>query len=734
MRDFDDHEKVLAALTACQEAEKDLREQCREAHLFVDKRDGQWEPYWWTASDGKPRYTFDMTSTIVQQIAGTIQRKDFDIKIRPADGATSKTDAIIYDGMVRHIENAGHPAAKHVFATAGRNMVTAGVDGWHIVQDYEQGDSFDQHLCIEPIANYLDCVWFDVGAKKQDMSDAGYCFVLEAIPKDEYEEDYPDGSGQSVPCDRTGNAYYDKADQIVIGQVYYKKETERELVKLNTGEVFVYDDDFKAIEDDLPSVQKEIVGRRTVKDSRVWSRLFDGKDWLDEEEETVFSMLPVIPAYGNFKVFEDKILYRGVVEKLLDPQRVYNYGKSREIEEGALAPRAKYWMTKDQAAGHEATLQTLNTNADPVQFYNADPTAPGPPQQVGGAMINEGLTTLTASMKEIFTDIAGWHAANQGDNPGLQSGIALEKLQDRGDVSTVEYETSMEIAIAQTGRVLVDAIPRVYAGERQVQLLGADGNIKPIVINQEIFDEATQRMVVLNDLSKGKYTVTCSAGPSFQNRQQETVATITEIAAVDPSVLEVGGDVLFGNMSAPGMDLIAARKRAQLVTAGIIPPDQMTPEETQAAEEAAKQPPPPDPNLIIAEAESKKADAQTNKIQVEAQVKSAQLQLAERKEQRETATAQGKMQLQQMELVIRQQQQRFEQMLAMQQQTVEALNMQADTLRILREAMGVEAIVSPTGLEAYREQIEEVTDAQIEPNSATPRLPGPNGADSPAMT
>ena len=99
-------------------------------------------------------------------------------------------------------------------------------------------------------------------------------------------------------------------------------------------------------------------------------RKFDGKDWLDESQETVFDQIPLIPLYANYKIYDNKLIYHGIVEKLMDQQRVLNYSVSREIEESALAPRQKYLMTTDQAAGHEDKLETLNVNIDPVLFYN----------------------------------------------------------------------------------------------------------------------------------------------------------------------------------------------------------------------------------------------------------------------------------------------------------------------------------------------------------------------------
>lgn len=727
MSDFTEHDRIAELLKEAQGADHDMREASRECHLFVDKRDGQWEPYWWQACDGKPRYTFDMTSAIIDQVAGRIQQMDFDIKVRPGDGATSKAEAEVFDGIIRTIE--AQSGANYIYSAAARKMLAGGVDGWHIVQQYADSDSFDQDLMIKPVANWVDSVWLDPNSKRQDASDASYGFVLEAITKDAYKKRFKDGPMVSVSTDRTGTAYYYKADQVVIGQMYYAVEEPRTIVLTSAGRVFEKGPDLEAVIDEMAMTGETIIKERNRPRRVIYSRLFDGKDWLGDPKKTVFSYVPLVPLYGNFKTFEDKITYRGVVEKMLDAQRVYNYTKSREIEEGALAPRAKYWMTQKQAAGHEKQLRTMNTNADPVQFFNVDLDMPGYiPQQNGGAQINQGLIAVSESMRQIMGQVAGMFAASMGDNPGLQSGVAIEKLQDKGDIGTDNYVRSLEIAIAHTGRILVDAIPRAYDTERQMQILGPDGADEVVTINQPIWDIQSQRFVVMNDLSKGRYAVSCTAGPSFRSKQSETVAAITELATVDPSILVEGSDILLNNIPAPGMDLIAARKRRALLNAGVIPQDQMTEQELAELQAAQQQPQPPDPNMVLAEAEVRKAEAQTQRVLVQAQKDQLDIQLRAQKDEREAQEAAAKVALQQrdtmnrereleirqMEALIKQQQAQFDQMMKMQQQTTEAVLTQARALNEIRQAMGADAIISPGGAIAYERQAGEVIKAQSE--------------------
>ena len=614
--DYEDHAKVINLLTAAQGADSDMRDQARDAQLFVSKKDGQWEPYWWNANQNKPRYTFDMTCPIVDQVAGEIEQADFDIRVSPAGGDATKDVALTYDGIIRNLENISN--AKDVYTSAARGMITTGYDGWRIVQKYADDNSFDQDLMIEKIHNFIDRVWFDPAAEQQDKSDARYCFVLHPIAKDEFDKRWPESTGTSVPDDRDGEAYYDKAEVVVIGELLYVEKEERELVLMSNGQTYEADDDFEKVVDDMALVGVTEIKRRKRKVSKVCSRFFDNDGWLGDDKDTVFNRIPVIPVYGNYKIIENKTVYSGVVEKLMDSQRVLNYSMSREIEEGALAPRAKYWMTLTQAAGHEDSLSTMNTNSDPVQFYNVDPEMPGPPQQNGGAMVNPGLRTISEAMRGMIGYSAGMFASNMGDNPGLQSGVAIRSLQNKGDNATFKYNKAVQVAIAATGKVLVDAIPKVYDTERTMRILYEDNSFEMATINQPVIDQQTGEVVMLNDLSQGVYDVICKAGPSFKNRQQETLEMIIEMAKVDPTIMQIAGDVMMQNINSPAADQIAERKRDQMLKAGMIPMSQLTDEEqAQIQQQMEQQGQQQDPASIMAQAEMLKGQAEMARAQIE---------------------------------------------------------------------------------------------------------------------
>jgi len=736
MPDFSKHSVAVEKLTAAQDVETDNRNRAREAHLFVDTRDGQWEQDVIKSRTDQPRYTFDMVNPVIDQLAGEIDKADFDSKVRPAGGEASEETADILDGMIRNIENISN--ASTIYSNAARNMITSGVDGWRVVQKFIDGNSFDQDLIIEPIHNFVDRVWFDPGAEKQDKSDANYCYVLQAMTKDAYDDTFPKGGSQSLSDGRDSNVLHHKKDDIIVGQIYFKEFKTVTIHRMTNLAVYEEDENFKKVRDELAADGVTIDKSRKREKTIVMIRTFDAGGWLDEERKTVFSHIPVVPIYANYKIVENKAIYRGAVEKLLDPQRVLNYSMSREIAEGALAPRAKYWMTNKQVGSHKDTLQTMNTNQDPVQIYEHDPQVQGPPQQNGGAPINPGLREISNGMRVMIQLSAGLPDATMGTNPGLQSGVAIESLQERGDTGTRKYFTSMEMGICHTDRILIDAMPIVYdSTERQVRILGEDGTFDMKVLNKEILDKETKKKVMLNDLSKGTYDVTCKAGKSFKSRQSETVAGMLEIAAVDPTIMQTGGDVFLSNLTAPGSDILAERKRNDLFKAGQIPEKQWTVEEKQqvieAQQAAQNQPPQPDALMVAAQAEVQKAQAETQKAQIEGlkvqlqgqkdqfelSERQANFQLAQNEQQRKNAETQSKISLDQAKFQQSQQQNRVSNILASMQQRVatakneaEIINIQADTMKKIREAAGIDVFTGPGIADNFITQSDIISESQ----------------------
>ncbi|MCP4321453.1 MAG: hypothetical protein GY787_06315 [Alteromonadales bacterium] len=740
MADFTKLDDVLNMIKKAQEAEYDIRENSRTAKSFIIDPDGQWDDDAKNKMADSYRGTFDMCTPIVDQISGEIEQSDFTIKVSPAGSESSMDTAKTLDGLIRNIRNLSN--AEDVFSKASRTNVIQGFDAWEAVQEFVDDDSFDQDLLIKYIPNAIDSVWFDLSAVAQDKHDAMWAVKLVAMPTDEYKDRFPDGSGQSVGQGKRRVREWQKAESVVVGKLYYKKSTKVDLVRMSNGEVYTDDEEFKKIVDELEQAGIVEEDRRTKDKFIVHTRIFDGDEWLDDEEETVFSFIPLIPIYGNYDIVDNKVIFYGKIEKLYDQQRALNYALSRDINDGALSPRAKYWLTAEQMEGYEDTISTLNTNNDPAQLYNHVPDQL-PPQMQGGAQPNAALQTTVANMQQMINTSANSFNAQQGNANALQSGIAGQQQIDQGNIGSIKWFASLQVAVCHTARVLIDAIPRVYDATRQVRILDEDGTGNIVTLNTTVFDEETQQNVEVNDLTKGKYDVVCDYGPAFNSQQKETVQAFLDMAAIDPTFLEQGKDIMLKNLSVPGMDQMAERARRQLFIANQIPEDQLTDKERQeiaeAQAQAAQQPPQEDPLMVAARAEEGKAQAelmksqnQQQQTQIDAQVKMANVQL----EQEKIALEREKLQLDaakfqrageakfntdliqadqnQQKIDLQAQEQQFNSMMKMMEQKQTEMDSAINNLKVLKDAIGADTIIGDTNTQVYKEQADIVLDKQDE--------------------
>lgn len=617
-----------------QESDLDQRENARECDRFLLEKDGQWEDDIARTLDSqkRPRYTFDKVTPVMESMMADVEDMDFGCNVKPQGSGADKDLALTYEGMIRTIQN--NSKADSIFRDACRRLMRRGFDAWMVKAKYADEWSFEQDLYIVPIPNAINRVWGSSAGKKADSSDSDSMYVLTSISRGEYMERWPDRQPVSVDDydeNRDYNSY--QPDVIVIGERYYKKKETIEVAQLSSGEVVKIDEDFEKIRDELAQQGKTVVNTKKAEDFTWYYALFDGKGIIEHDRKTVFKSNPIVTVYGNYEHIgsNSKITYSGFVLKELDAQRVHNYAKSREIEEGALAPRNKFFMTKKQAAGHQDQIARMNVSADPVQFYEPDPAAP-PPYYSQTINANPHLNNLSNQMANDIKEQAGVFSAMQGDFAGRLSEETVRMQIDRGTAATRKWINALINGIRRTCEILVETIPAVYDTKRQFMITGIDGTESEVILNEEVYDNETGKMVKMNDLNKGKYKVVCDAGPAFANRLEAGLDALLKYAAIDPSVVQQGGDVMLKAIDAPLVDQIAQRKRVALLQAGMIPPDQMTDEEKEQMAMAAQQPKAPSVEEILAQAEQMKAQNEQVRIIQTGQIKALELQLKEQQQ------------------------------------------------------------------------------------------------------
>lgn len=647
-RDYTDHAAVLIMVSDAQDSERTRRARCVEAKRFLKDRDGMWDQDSTNKMKGKFKGQFDRCTPIVDGIAGEIEQADFTIRVSPTGGRASTDTAKTIDGLIRNIRNISN--AEAVFNDAARSCIEGGFDAWEIETDWVDGDAMDQDIFIRRIPNANGSVWFDMSSVERSPIDAGWATKLVGLPIFEYRERWPGGGGVSVGDNAKSTNRGDNPKEVVtVGKLYYRKEETIDLVMMTDGAVYRDDDKFKNVQDELAKpTEKDPQGitialndngeekRRKRKSWRIWSRMYDGGDWLADAEETVFDFIPIVPIYGNYDWLENERVYFGVIENLMDPQRVLNYAQSRDIEDGALSPAESIWMTEAQKEGND--YSRMNVDRDPVRIYSDDPAAKTPPFKMAASQVNAGLQTTIANMQETINSSSNTFSAQQGNATSTQSGIAGLQQIEQGNIGTIKWSKALEVALCYTAKVIMGALPRVYDGTRTVRITGEDGTTSMESINKPVFDEQTKTNIILNDLSIADYDAVCVMGPAFNSAQKEAARALEATLAANPALGPVIQDVLFKQRTEPGMDVVAERLRVQAFNNGVIPETQWTDEEREQVQAqqaaAANQPPQQDPLMIAAQAEAQKAQAElqqaANKqteVEITGQIKMADIQL-----------------------------------------------------------------------------------------------------------
>ena len=684
MLDVTSRTDVQAALLSAQESDSDMRLIVKEVEVFLHKKDGQWEQSIINQRGSlRPRYTFDMCNPIVDQVSGPLQRSDFAIKVRPAGGDASKDVAKTYAGLVRNTENLSK-AKTLIYNPAIKQVVATGLAGWKIKQKFADPKSFDQDLILEPITNVIETVWVDEHSLLQDNSDAKMGWELIPMSTADYESKWPEGTRQSVGTDQTTTVYTDKPDFVTVARFYYLKPKKTTLVQMSNGRVYDKDsDEYGKIKDELKDLGITEDGERETEIMTCFQRIYDGSDWLTEEEETVFDGIPLILVYGNFAVIENKKVYSGEVQHNMDAQRVYNYAETKKVEETALSPKSKIMATQKQFAAHKTKWETLNTNNEAVLPYDVDDQNPSPPFRIEGGLVNPGLESVSANMRANIQQSSGMFGANMGDNPFQQSGKALEIQVDQGNEGKEDYFNALVIAYERTAQLLINAYPRLIDTKRQVRLLNQDGTFDMVTLHDMIRDEETQQMVEINDLSQGIYDVTYDVGPGYKNQQQETIDAFLRMGEADPTFIQQGKDIMVNQLNAPGMSDMHERVREGMVQQGGIPESQLTDDEKAQLQEQAQnaQNQGPSPEEMIGQAEMIKAQTDQQTAQFDQQVKGIELQQAQQKLDQDAAKIQQTAQSAQIDA-----------MFTAQKQQMELLTAATDQMATLAKAFGIEGM------------------------------------------
>lgn len=618
-------EEAKERFDRCVEAESDNRDRAIDDLEFRNGEQWPSEVRKDRESDGRPCLTLDRTDQYVRQIINNIRESRPAIKVRGVDDESDPDVAEAINGMIRAIEQSCN--AEIAYDWAAEYAVTMGWGYFRIATEYEYEDSFDQCIKVRRVNNPFT-VYMDPNAEEPDASDAMYAFEVDWVDKEEFDRRWPGVSDQWPEHSMRGveqQQWFEK-NKVRVARYWKVNEEPYTLNMLSDGSVVEGDIDSQVFEiDGVQTEGKDLIERkRKATRRRVTWHLLTGHEEL-EKGEWAGKYIPIVPVLGEELNVEGEKYLRGLIRRMKDAQRQYNYWRSAHTEKVALSPQAPFIGPEGIFKGQKWKLANKRNYA--FLEYDADVARDTGqvPQREMGAQVSAGDVHEMQVASQDLEAISGIHQAGLGHETTDTSGRAVFQRQSASDKSNFHFLDNLSRAMRHAGRIMVDLIPEIYDTERMVTILKPDGEEEKVWLNtsEPYFDEQKGKERQLR-LDVGRYDVAVSIGPSYATQRQEAQAFMLEMLKTIPESGSLVADLLAKNSDAAGADEIAERLKA------MVPPEVLAKENPQVAM-AIKQ----------AQGQVQHLQGQLNQAIQELQKKDMQLQDKTSENQRKMAEAQA---------------------------------------------------------------------------------------------
>ena len=549
MKDQDLYKQICERIKADKDAKREERELMRDDQKFAAGE--QWPEMIAKAreSQGRPIQTINRLPAFIDQIVGDARQNKPSIKVHAGEDGDEDI-AAIYDGLIRAIQNESN--ADFAYDTAVEHTATFGFGAWRIKTDYESEDSFNQIICIERITDPLS-VYFDKNSVLPDYSDARHVTVRVKMTKDDYKARWPKKEEADYNFDDFTSDWVVDKDQVIVAEHWYKVDEKATLYAV---------EDFEGntqVTLEKPPIGYNVVNQRETTITKIKMCMISGAGIL-EESDWAGKCLPIVGVNGKEDLVDGKRTLRGLVRFAKDPQRMYNYWRTIDTEQKALAPRAPVLVTAKQIEGYEQHWQESLTTNMPYLIVNDVPSS-AMPQRINAGIVDKGANEAALMCVDEMKSTTGIFSASLGEQDNEKSGRAILAQQRKGDTANFAYIDNIARAIKWTGKIIIDLIPEIYDTARVVAVMGADGEKKLERINQVVMQKGQPKLL---DLSVGRYDLVVTQGASYATKRIEALNSMVEIARVNPAIMQIAGDLIVKAMDWDGANEIAERLKKML--------------------------------------------------------------------------------------------------------------------------------------------------------------------------
>ena len=614
------HSEALAQFDDVQSALRDERLQCLQDRRFYSLSGSQWEGPLWDQYENKPKFEVNKIMLAVIRIINEYRNNRITVDYVSKDGMENDKLAEVCDGLYRADEQAS--VADEAYDNAFEEAVGGGIGAWRLRTAYEdeENDEDDrQRIRIEPIFDADSSVFFDLGAKRQDKSDAKYCFVVTSMTRAAYKDTYGDDPTDWPKVIHQYEFDWCTPDVVYVAE-YFKVEEKTETIRIfqaidGTEERYTPADfaNDETLEDTLAAIGTVEIRQKRVKRKRVRKYVLSGGKVLEDAGYIAGKCIPIVVVYGKRWFVDNVERCMGHVRLAKDAQRLKNMQLSKLGEISALSSVEKPILTPEQVAGHQVMWAEDNLKdypyllINPITDQNGNQAVSGPVAYTKSAQIPPAMAALLQITESDMQDILGNPQGADKMVSGM-SGKAVEMIQTRVDMQSYIYMSNFAKGMKRCGEIWLSMAKELYIEDkRKMKTIAPTGEAGMVELMRPTIDQETGEIKMENDLSSATFDVVADVGPSSTSKREATVRSLTGMLQLtqDPETAQVITAMAMMNMEGEGLSDANAYFRKKLLRMGVVKPSEDEAQELMAEMQGAPQ----DPNAMYLQAAAEEATA-----------------------------------------------------------------------------------------------------------------------------
>jgi len=465
------------------------------------------------AATGRSVITNNKLAANIRYVVNNFKSNPPSIKIHPQGSNANKNTAEVLDGIIKYIQYTSD--ATEAYSHALQSVCAGGMGAWRVIPRHCEFDDKRIDLYIERIRDVLSVV-IDPNAKTANFSDAEYCFITNRISRDQFDREFPE----------------------------YKEHAEDSI----TGEAEWGDKDF---------VQVGEFWRKI--DGKVEQYLFNGTKIIYENTEYPGKLIPIVFVTGEDISIGNERKFKSLISDVIDQQKILNYTKAEIVDSIQKTNKTKYLVDYNTLSTPELQRMWNGANLNAYPYLPYDGKYGVAPKEIDPGSIP---SAYIEGSNEASEDIQfGMGIPNPLTNiPATQSGKAISLQLSQQNLQTYNFINNINLGIRYTGEILLDLIRYYYDEGDIMQILGIDGQVNQIPVNEEYEENGK---MVYHDLTKSaEYKCMVSIGPSYSDKRAEMVEMLSALSQQMPIIGQTAADLIIGNMDIDNADAIARRIRA----------------------------------------------------------------------------------------------------------------------------------------------------------------------------